>query len=85
MNTLNNISDESIFLNTGEIVLYQPDETIRMEVRIENETVWLTQAQMVQLFMRDVSVISRHINNIFKEEELDKKSNLHFLQIPYLL
>src|SRR5690606_9548161 len=45
--------------------------------------VWLTQAQMVELFERDVSVISRHINNIFKEGELDRKSNLHFLQIPF--
>jgi len=69
--------------NTGEIVLYQPDETIRLEVRVEYETVWLTQAQMVQLFQRDVSVISRHISNIFKEGELDKQSNLHFLQIPF--
>jgi len=69
--------------NTGEIILYQPDETIRLEVRIEDETVWLTQAQMVDLFHRDVSVISRHINNVFKEGELDKKSNLHFLQIAF--
>ena len=68
---------------TGEIVLYQPDETIRLDVRIENETVWLTQAQMVELFQRDVSVISRHLANIFKEGELDKKSNLHFLQIAF--
>ena len=55
---------------TGEIILYQPDETIRLEVAIENETVWLTQAQMVVLFGRDKSVISRHITNVFKEEEL---------------
>ena len=56
--------------NTGEIVLYQPDETIRIDVWIGKETVWLTQAQMVVLFNRDKSVISRHIANIFKEEEL---------------
>ena len=55
---------------TGEIVLYQPDETIRLDVWIGNETVWLTQAQMVMLFNRDKSVISRHIANIFKEGEL---------------
>jgi len=67
----------------GEIILYQPDDTIRIEVMIEYETVWLTQAQIVQLFQRDVSVISRHIGNIFKEGELDKNSNLHFLQIPF--
>jgi len=69
--------------NTGEIILYQPDNSLQLEVRLEDETVWLTQAQMVLLFQRDVSVISRHINNIFKEGELDKKSNLHFLQIPF--
>jgi len=56
--------------NTGEIVLYQPDDTIRIEVRVENETVWLTLNQMAVLFDRDKSVISRHITNIFKEEEL---------------
>ena len=61
--------------------MYQPDDTIRLEVRIEDETVWLTQAQMVILFGRNQSVISRHINNIFKEGELDEKSNMHFLHI----
>lgn len=65
----------------GEIIVYQSDNTLQLEVRMEDETVWLTQAQMVELFQRDVSVISRHINNIFKEGELDKKSNLHFMQI----
>ena len=65
----------------NEIVVYQPDETIRLAVRLENETVWLTQAQLCELFQRDVSVISRHIKNIFSEGELDKESNLHYLQI----
>lgn len=69
--------------NDGEIMLYQSEDAIQIEVRIENETVWLTQAQMVELFERDVSVISRHINNIFKEGELFKDSNLHFLQIAF--
>ncbi len=67
----------------GEIILYQSEDSTQIEVRIENETVWLSQAQMVELFQRDVSVISRHISNIFKEGELDKKSNLHFLQIAF--
>ena len=66
----------------GEIVLYQPDESIRLEVRIEDETVWLTQAQMAELFCKDVSVISRHISRIFKDNELDKNSNLQKMQIP---
>ena len=48
---------------------------------MEEDTVWLTQAQMAVLFQRSISVISRHIQNIFKEEELVEKSNLHFLQI----
>lgn len=65
--------------NGGEIVLYSADEAKQIEVRIEAETVWLTQAQMVELFQRDVSVISRHIRNIFIEKELDEKSNMHFL------
>ena len=67
----------------NEIVVYQPNETIRLDVRLENETVWLTQAQMCALFQRDVSVISRHIRNIFAEGELDQQSNLHFLQIAH--
>jgi Virulence protein len=58
----------------NEIIIYQPDETIKLDVRFENETVWLTQAQMVILFERNQSVIARHISNIFHEGELDKKS-----------
>ena len=58
--------------NTGEIVMYQPDETIRLEVRMGEETVWLTQQQMAELFDKDRTVIGRHIRNIYKEEELEK-------------
>ena len=57
----------------GEIIMYQPDETIRLEVRMGEETVWLTQQQMAELFQRDQSVIARHIRNIYKEEELDEE------------
>ena len=57
---------------TGEIVMYQPDETIRLEVRMDHETVWLTQAQMAELFDKDRTVIGRHIRNIYNEEELEK-------------
>ena len=56
----------------GEIVLYQPDETISLEVRMEDETVWLTQQQMADLFDKDRTDIGRHIRNIYKEEELEK-------------
>ncbi len=55
----------------GEIVLYQPDESISLEVRLEDETVWLTQQQIADLFGRDRTVIGRHIRNCFKEKELD--------------
>ena len=54
--------------STGEIVMYQPDETIRLEVRMGEETVWLTQQQMAELFDKDRTVIGRHIRNIYKEE-----------------
>ena len=57
----------------GEIVLYQPNESIRLEVRIEDETVWLTQAQMAELFQTTKQNVSLHINNIFKEGELLKE------------
>ena len=58
----------------NQIVVYQPNETVRLDVRLENETVWLTQEQMSLLFGRDQSVIARHIGNIFKEGELDRIS-----------
>ena len=54
----------------GEIILYQPDETVRLEVRLEDDTVWLTQAQMAELFGRERSVIAKHIGNCFREGEL---------------
>ena len=57
---------------TGEIVVYQPDEITRLEVRIEGETVWLTQSQMVELFLSSKQNISLHIKNIFREGELDE-------------
>ena len=58
----------------GEIVMYQPDETIRLEVRVENETVWLTQQQMAELFLSTKQNVSLHINNIFREDELEENS-----------
>ena len=58
----------------NQIIVYQPNETVRLDVRLENETVWLTQEQMALLFGRDQSVIARHVGNIFKEGELDKNS-----------
>ena len=68
-------------MEQGEIILYQPDESVKLEVRMENETVWLTQAQIAELFERDRTVITKHINNVFKEKELEEKSNVQFLHI----
>ena len=68
--------------NSGEIIMYQPDETIRLEVRPGNDTVWLTQAQISELFQRDRSVISKHINIL--ERKVDDRFaeyDKHFKQI----
>jgi hypothetical protein len=62
--------------NRDEIVLYQAENSIQLEVRVENETVWLTQAQMVKLFDTTKQNVSLHINNIFKEGELDHNSTV---------
>ena len=59
-----------------EIVLYQPNEQFQLEVRVQDETVWLTQDQMALLFQRDKSVIARHISNIYAEGELQKESTV---------
>ena len=61
-------------LNENQIVVYQPNDTMHLDVRLENETVWLTQEQMALLFGRDQSVIARHVGNIFKEGELSRDS-----------
>ncbi len=55
----------------GEIILYQPDSSIRLEVRMEEDTVWLNRQQMARLFDRDVKTIGKHINNALKEELSD--------------
>ena len=59
--------------NKGEIVLYQPEGAIKLEVRVEDETVWLTQAQMAELFHATKQNISHHVAKIFKEGELDPR------------
>ena len=61
-------------MEKGEIILYQPNETIKLEVRLNQETVWLSIDEMAILFDRDKSVIGKHIRNIIKEEELLKES-----------
>ena len=67
-----NIKMRNMDNNKGEVVMYQPDETIRLEVRLGDDTVWLTQQQMAELFDKDRTVIGRHIRNIYKEEELEE-------------
>ena len=79
MKILENKDSRCAVGETGEIVVYQPDEITRLEVRINEDTVWLTQAQMSDLFGRDRTVITKHIRNIFMERELEEKSNVHFL------
>jgi len=66
---------------SGFILFKTEDEKISVDVRLENETVWLTQEQMATLFERDRTVIVKHIGNIFSEGELDEKSNVQFLHI----
>jgi len=66
----------------NEIVLYRPNELAEhIEVRLDEDSVWLSQEQIVKLFQRDQSVISRHIRNVFKEGELDEKSNMQKMHI----
>lgn len=66
----------------NEIVIFETeDKEVKLPVTVEDETVWLNQNQMIELFGRDQSVISRHIRNVFKEHEVDEKSNMHFLHI----
>lgn len=68
----------------SEILIYQTEDgQTKIETKFENETVWLTQEQIVLLFQRDQSVISRHINNIFSEGELDKESNMQKMHIAF--
>lgn len=66
----------------NEIVLFETkDREIKLAVPVENETVWLTQAQMTELFSVDRSVITRHVNNVFSEGELARESNVQKMHI----
>ena len=61
-------------MKQDQIVIYQTEDgKTQIDVRLENETVWLTQAQMAELFQKDRTVITRHINNVFKEGELSRE------------
>ena len=66
----------------NQIIIYQTEDgQTKVDVRIENETVWLTTSQMAMLFEREESNIRRHVINVFKEGELDKENNVHFLHV----
>jgi hypothetical protein len=66
-------------MEENKIVIYQTEDgQTQIDVRLEDNTVWLTQSQMADLFQKDQSVIARHINNVFKDGELEE-SNMHFL------
>lgn len=66
----------------NQIEIYKtPDGNTEIEVQFDKDTVWLNQIQIADLFLRDRTVITKHINNVFNEGELDKKSNVHFLHI----
>ncbi len=68
----------------GEIVLYNSDDgRATLDVHLKDGTVWLSQSQMVELFLRDQSVISRHLNNIFKEGELIRQGNMQKMHIAF--
>ena len=66
--------------NESSIIIYTTEDgNTSLQVNMSNDTVWLTQAQMADLFQKDQSVIARHISNVFKEGELDKESNMQIL------
>ena len=67
---------------TSNIILYQPEDgQTKIDVRMDEDTVWLSQGQMSELFQKERSVITKHINNIFNEGELEEKSNVQILHI----
>jgi hypothetical protein len=69
--------------NDTDIIIYQSgDGKVKIDVRMQGETLWLSKNQMSDLFGRDRSVIGKHIKNIFAEGELDEKSNVQNLHIP---
>ena len=70
--------------NNCPVVLYTaPDGTTQLDVKLENETVWLSVSQMSILFGKEASNIRRHVLNVFKEGELERESNVHFLHVPF--
>ncbi len=74
----------NISLSTGndsQIVLYQPDESIRLEVKLDQDTVWLNRQQMSELFDRDIKTIGKHINNALREELASEASDANLATV----
>lgn len=67
-------------MEKGEIIMYQPNENIRLEVRMEEETVWLTQSQMAMLFGTQRAAITKHLNNIYNSGEIDMETTCSILE-----
>lgn len=80
---MNNLRNNGL-PSKGAIVIYQTkDREVKLVVKLEQETVWLTQAQIAKLFQTDRSVITKHLSNIFNSKELKEKSNVHFMHIAF--
>ena len=78
---MENIEKQQLAPQSGEVVLYNPDDTIRLEVRMNEETVWLSQAQMAELFGTQRQAITKHLKNIFESHELDKTATSSILEL----
>ena len=63
------------------MIFESEDKIVSLSVPFEEDTVWLNQSQMTQLFSVDRTVVTKHVNNVFKEQEVDQESNVHFLHI----
>ena len=75
---MNDIISASVIQSSeeNEIIVYQPDETLTLQVRVEDETVWLSQAQIIELFNSSKANISEHIKHIFNSGELTKEATV---------
>ena len=69
-------------MNKGEIIIYtNADGSVSLDVKLEQDTIWLTQKAMAELFGVKIPAINKHINNIYREEELQKSSTISILEI----
>nr|MCR4801160.1 virulence RhuM family protein [Bacteroidales bacterium] len=78
---MKNIESQQLAPQIGEVILYNPDDTIRLEVRMNEETVWLSQSQMAELFGTQRQAITKHLKNIFESHELEKTATSSILEL----